>query len=208
MNGAINLVELLLKSGVIQAPKLAKGIEQYSAIQSDVSNVRNYALDTKFQDRFRAFYRLRGGPEWRRVFFEIMHLHRRTPLSFDEALGAMANRLRRCEASFSSKLVATLNPELPVVDALVLRVMRKHLMERGFDNGEWKLLRAGSLEIRLERAIKVYNCLVLTMARILEVPRCGELINLFDSSHPGHPLTNIKKLDLMLWCYGAGLPKR
>lgn len=41
--------------------------------------------------------------------------------------------------------------------------MRKHLMERGIDKGEWKLLRAGPLEIHLERVIESYICLVLTL---------------------------------------------
>jgi hypothetical protein len=98
-----------------------------------------------------------------------------------------------CEASFASKLVATLNPQCPVLDSLVLRVMRTHLGDHGSSEGKWTLLRQGSLESRIERALIVYGCLTAAVDDILGAADFTKLIKLFDISYGQYPLTATKK---------------
>jgi hypothetical protein len=85
--------------------------------------------------------------------------------------------------------------------------MRTHLADRGSGQGEWALLRTGILESRLERAAVVYTCLTATMRDMLGAAGVVRLIKLFDTSYAQYSLTDTKKLDLMLWRYGAMLLK-
>lgn len=134
---------------------------------------------------------------WQWVFFEFMQQHRRSAPDFRRSLLALADQTHRCEASFASKLAATLNLDLPVLDALVLAVMRAHLP------GEWTLLRTGTLDSRLGRAVEVYGRLTDAVRRIIATDAGAELLKLFDRQYAQHAFTNTKKLDFMLWRYGA-----
>ena len=203
MSDVSDLIELLRISDVLDDPSLRKGIEQYSVLQRDLENTTDVTKDPVFQKKFCLFYRVRRNAAWRRVFFEFMQQRRTAQPSFQETLKALAEQLQRCEASFASKLAATLNPELPVLDSLVLRVMARHLGGRGNGQGNWTLLRTGTLESRLARAVIVYNCLADTVCGIRGAAGFSRLIGLFDKSFGQYPLTAAKKLDLMLWRYGA-----
>ena len=208
MDDVNELIKLLRESEVLDNPNLKKGIEQYSALQRDFHNTPDVTNAPNFQRTFRAFYQVRRDATWQRAFFEFMQQHRMAPPSFQKTLMALAAQAQRCEASFASKLAATLNPDLPVLDSLVLGVMRTHLGRRGSGHGKWTLLRTGTLESRLERAIIVYNDLIDTVADILSTPGVRGLIGLFDKSNERYALTDTKKLDLMLWRYGAMLQGR
>ena len=127
MSDVSDLIELLRIGGVLDDPSLRKGIEQYSALQRDLRSSPDVVNDLNFQKTFRSFYQVRRNAAWQRVFFEFMQQRRTAPPCFQETLMALADQLQRCEASFASKLAATLHPELPVLDSLVLRVMARHL---------------------------------------------------------------------------------
>jgi len=187
---------------------LRKGIEQYSVLQRDLHNTTDVTDAPDFQKKFRLFYRVRRDAAWRRVFFKFMQQHRKTPPSFQKTLRDLADQVHRCEASFASKLAATLDPELPVLDSLVLRVMRTHLGSGGSGQGKWTLLRTGTLESRLERAVVVYNRLTATVGDIRSATGFAELIEMFDKSYKRYLLTDTKKLDFVLWRYGAMLLPR
>jgi hypothetical protein len=202
-----DLIELLPISGVLDDPSLRKGIEQYSVLQRDLENTTDVTKDPVFQKKFCLFYRVRRNAAWRRFFFEFMQQRRTAQPSFQETLKALADQLQRCEASFASKLAATLNRELPVLDSLVLRVMARHLGGRGNGQGNWTLLRTGTLKSRLGRAVVVYKCLAATVEDIRGAVEFARLIKVFDNSYKQHSLTETKKLDLMLWRYGAMLSK-
>lgn len=207
MNTVNGLIELLRRSGVLDDPSLRRGIEQYSALQRGLLNTADVTTAPDFQSKFLSFYRVRRDAVWQRSFFGLMQQLRTAQPSFRKTLTALASQVQRCEASFASKLTATLNPELPVLDSLVLRVMRTHLVDRGSGEGKWSLLRTGTLESRLERAIIVYNCLTATVGAIRGAAGFVGLIEQFDKSYAQDSLTETKKLDLMLWRYGAMLLK-
>jgi hypothetical protein len=53
-----------------------------------------------------------------------MEEHKNTPIIFKDALTYFYEKTRRIEASFSSKLLATINPNMPVWDVNVLNNLR------------------------------------------------------------------------------------
>jgi hypothetical protein len=196
-NDVTKLITTLRASGVLDDPSLRKGIAKYSALQRNLQTTPDVTQAPDFQRQFRSFYRVRRGVAWQWVFFEFMQQHRRSAPDFRRSLLALADQTHRCEASFASKLAATLNPDLPVLDALVLAVMRAHLP------GEWTLLRTGTLDSRLGRAVEVYGRLTDAVRRIIATDAGAELLKLFDRQYAQHAFTNTKKLDFMLWRYGA-----
>jgi hypothetical protein len=82
----------------------------------------NVAHDQYFQRKYNGFYRVRQRPkEWYQVYYEYMESLKGRDVSFSETLRHLQRRLGRYEPSFSSKLVATHNPSLPIWDVHVLR---------------------------------------------------------------------------------------
>lgn len=97
------------------------------------------------------------------------------------------NTTGRVEASFASKLVASVNPDLPVIDAFVLR------------NLGLRLPRAGVIDSRLRRMVDLYDQIQRLFAEYLETAVGRRLIVSFEQAYPGRGLTPVKTLDLVLW---------
>lgn len=100
--------------------KARRGIGQYLEIMDLLPRV-DVRTDRDFQKRYNAFYRVRQrSEEWYAVYFAYLEKHKRRKTSFDQVLDHLHAELGRYEPSFSSKLVATLDPEQPVWDRFVL----------------------------------------------------------------------------------------
>ena len=50
-----------------------------------------------------------------------MEIAKRDELKFDVVLDLLHQETNRYEASFASKLIATINPSMPVIDSIVLK---------------------------------------------------------------------------------------
>src|ERR1700756_1787179 len=96
---------------------------------------------------------------------------------------------RRCgtiEASFASKLVATLDASKPVIDKFV------------FEHFAMRLPRWGSVD-REEKTIELYRELCEKYRVLLQSPT-GKLIReLFDLRYPNSEVSELKKVDLVPW---------
>ena len=78
--------------------------------------------DESFQTKFNDFYRVRRNQEFRKIFYEIFENSRYNQnINFEIVLTLIKNKTNRIEASFASKLIVTINPNLPVLDKFVLR---------------------------------------------------------------------------------------
>ncbi len=165
--------------------RLADGLGRYQWLQAKVLKC-DASTDCAFQRRFTAFYRVRRNPEWRREFFSLMEESKRGGISFSEALQAIHRSTRRIEASFSSKLVATLDPSKPVIDKFVLRCFELRLPYWGS---------AG----RVENTIELYEKLCLKYDGFMTSPDGVRIRNMFDERYPNANIVDIKKMDLVLW---------
>jgi hypothetical protein len=96
--------------------KAQKGISQYLEIMDLFPKV-NVAENDDFQRKFNAFYRVRQrSSEWYTEYFSSMQQWKGSKPSFDHVLDHLSRVTGRYEPSFSSKLVATVDPEQPVWD--------------------------------------------------------------------------------------------
>src|ERR1700675_1786990 len=101
-------------------PKVAAGLAKYQHLRRLIRTRPRFAHERAFQKAFNGFYRVRRNAEWQRVFYATLsHCHHH-PLTFAQVLRRIRRTTGRTEASFASKLVATLDASQPVIDSVVL----------------------------------------------------------------------------------------
>ena len=98
--------------------RLEAGLQSYLWPQRRVG-LCDVSTDAQFQTRFDAFYRVRRNSSWRAQYFSLMESSKGMGIEFPQGRNEINRRTGRLEASFASKLVATLNPSAPVIDRFV-----------------------------------------------------------------------------------------
>jgi hypothetical protein len=165
--------------------RLDGGLERYQWLQAKVLKC-DVTTDREFQRLFTVFYRVRRSSEWLKEFFALMEKSKNGGTNFSEALQAIHRSTHRIEASFASKLVATLDPSKPVIDKFVLRCFKLRLPNWGSEDRE-------------ENTIEVYRQLRLKYDDLMTSPGGVKIRNMFDERYPNANITYIKKIDLVLW---------
>ena len=104
----------------VALPKVQEGLDLYLRLQAQVASDRSVWED-RCRRRFNHFYRVRRGGAWQDAFYGLMGRAAKEQLQFRAVLDLLHMKTDRYEASFVSKLIATLNPNLPVIDSVVLK---------------------------------------------------------------------------------------
>ena len=160
---------------------------RYDYLQSQLRKT-DVTTDMFYQSNFNSFYVVRRGGDWTKGFFSILEREKNNDLiSLDEVLKELYRTARHAgrqqvETSFSSKLVATIRPELPVYDSRV----RKSL--------------GLATPFGIKQSIEVYSELRKQTLEITQHAGFNQLGTCFDVKFPRYKhFTDIKKLDLFLW---------
>ena len=91
----------------------AWGLEGYARIQRVVRET-DVSSDADFQRFYNRSYRVRRNAEWRASYYAIMEREKPNPgASFESVLREMHELTGNVEASFTSKMIATLHPDRP-----------------------------------------------------------------------------------------------
>ena len=167
-------------------PKVRRGVVQYTAIQNTYDSPKNLRAATDFQRRFNAFYRVRRNAKWRSAFFLLLLKSRTRPLSLRQVLTQIYRQTGRIEASFASKLVATANPDLPVIDSVVLKNLGLKLPSNTSSD-------------RIRQVCKLHSQLHSTYKSFLRSRMGRNLVAQFRREYPSAHLSEVKMLDLVLW---------
>jgi len=167
-------------------PRVEDGLQKYLRLQADVSRNQDIHNCPNFRKRFNHFYRVRRGAQWQERFYALFGRARQEKLGFRAVLEALREETVRFEASFASKLVATLNPTEPVIDSVVLK------------NLGMKLPKATS-QNRVEEIHQVHTSLKIALNGFLQTEDGKYLVSQFKKMYPSANITNIKMLDLVLW---------
>ena len=166
-------------------PRVSVGLAKYEWLQKELP-LRNVSSDGEYQKRFGGFYRVRRNSEWRTAFFRILERAKSSPVSFGEALRALHVATGRVEASFASKLVATLDPAQPVIDSVVFKNLGLKLPPAAASS------RFAEIEALHRELRALYSDYLASEAG-------RELISRFQQAYPRSHVTEIKMLDLVLW---------
>jgi hypothetical protein len=165
-------------------PKVKPGLDKYLWLQSKIEGGGNFHSDSEFRRRFNGFYRVRRGSTWQESFYGLMARAKDWP--FSTVLAELSAVTGRVEASFSSKLCASLNPLLPVIDSFVLK------------NVGLKLPSIGSKD-RARKVCEVYESLRQRYCTFLGSDNGRALVHEFRRYYPTVSITELKMVDLVLW---------
>lgn len=143
--------------------------------------------DSAFKTAFNSFYRVRRDEKWRKTFYSYFEeIKYNRDITFDEILEYFFKKTGNVEASFSSKLLATINPDMPILDSHVLK------------NMDLKITGSTPTQ-KLESAKEVYIELIEKEKNMLKKESVRRFIKEFRTYIPEYELTDIKILDYLLW---------
>ena len=98
------------------------GIEKYNRIMKRIAEV-DVSTDTEFQRFYNGFYRMRQRPaSFYASYYAYLEQNKRNrDLTFEDIVTYLYQETGSIHASFSSKLLATMNPDMPIWDKFVLQ---------------------------------------------------------------------------------------
>ena len=134
------------------------------------------------------YYRVRYRKEWQAHFYELFQESRNHPLSFEITLKRLYEEVERVEAVFVSKLLATINPDMPVIDSVVLTHLKRSLPPGNY-----------SIDDRIEKINRIYEYILRCYQEYLETEEGRYLVAQFEIVYPKTGITKIKMIDLVLW---------
>ena len=166
-------------------PAVATGLNKYLWLQAnrDASDLR---LNLLYRRRFNHFYKVRRGKEWQDHFYGLLEAKKGKRASFSEVFDALQQATDRYEASFASKLLATIDPSMPVIDSIVLHNLNLRLPTSNSKN-------------RAARICQLHAMLIAYFNEFLSMENGKYLVQCFRKTYPGADVTEIKMLDLVLW---------
>jgi hypothetical protein len=167
-------------------PKTKIGLTKYCEIQA-ILRSGTPVSDKEFQRLFNGFYKVRGRTQsWYASFYSIFETARQENWPFETILRTILSETGRVEASFSSKIRASIDENSAVIDSIVLSNL-------GFQ------LPKSNDPLRLPKIIKLYEDLNNQMERIRKSAIGIFIEKEFFDYHKVRSITPIKALDLTLW---------
>ena len=165
------------------AEKIRRGLGKYMRIMALVQKT-DVSIDQEFQHLFNGFYRVRQRPAaFYKCYYQFLEAHKNdTLITYEEILLHLYHELGRIEASFSSKLLATICPDRPVWDVYVLQNLGLKPPYYGDKS-------------RFKKVVALYDAICTWYQSDDAYQKLQE----FDLRFPGVQISNTKKIDLILW---------
>lgn len=166
----------------------------------------NIATDESYQKNYTNYCRVRRDNAWLKKYYEYLEAHKNDAnISFEQILRYLSNiphKVKKSsinptgiatsiEASFSSKMLATINPNYPIWDSQVVRALGIKLDDS---------LRG---EEKIRAYIEAYNALTQEVRLFISTTEGIRCIEQFDATFPNYTyLDPFKKMDFFLWNIG------
>ncbi len=191
MNNDLNNIIDLDKIEIIM-PKIKSGLDKYIALM-DFYNSTNVAKNVEFQKSYNGFYRMRQRTkEFYKEYYELMEKYRNSYVSFEQIIREIYESQGRIEPSFTSKMLATINPNKPIWDKYVLNNLG---LKAPYNNGA-----SDDAKIkRLDKTILKYKEIEKWYESFLKTERAMNVIEVFDEYYSYSNISDIKKIDFILW---------
>jgi hypothetical protein len=178
---------------VLQKEETRRGVEKYIEIMENFQKINvsnnNDPKTMEFQRNFNSFYKLRRGEQFRNAYYLFLENNKKRNPSFIDVLNELYN-FGNLEASFASKLLATIDPKLPIWDKLVLKHFNLKPPSRILHR-----------EDRERQANDVYERLKNKYKDLIDKDEGQKMIELFDHYFPKmkEKIKPIKKIDFIIW---------
>lgn len=140
-----------------------------------------------FQRLFNGYYRIRRNEKWRQAYYSLFIQAKANDFSFEKIITELYRLTGNVEASFSSKMLATIDASKPIWDQYVLQNLGLELVGKTQDE-------------KLHNAIVLYSAIIDWYAGYLATDEAKQNIKEFDLLLPRYSwISNIKKIDCLLW---------
>lgn len=159
----------------------------YEKIMRQVGIV-NVSSDEDLQKTYNYFYQVRRNEAWRRSYYDLFEQMKHTKnVSFSVIITELFRTTGNIEASFSSKMLSTLNPSKPIWDSIVCKNLGLK------PTGKTK-------EEELKNVIVLYEKLGGWYKEYLKTENAQDCITRFDALLPKYVwLSDTKKIDYLIW---------
>ena len=162
------------------------GFNKYKQIMERVRNT-DVSSDKDFQRTFNSYYRIRRNEEWQAIYYDLFEAIKDSQPSFEQIIRTLYKNSGNIEASFSSKMLATINSDMPIWDRYVVQNLCLNV------KGKTK-------EEQLSCTVDLYDQMVWWYRTFLDTPNGKECIEEFDRILPEYKWMNsVKKIDFFLW---------
>ncbi len=164
-------------------------LEKYKNLISSVYSI-DISQDKEFQKAYDGFYNVRRKEAWRKEYFLYFEeLKSESSPTFGKIIKELNIRLNSVEPSFSSKMLATLNPKMPIWDSRVLNLLGlTYIWEK---------------ERTVGNAICVYNSICCWYDNYMKSDEARKNTEMFDRIFSEYKnISDLKKIDYLLWCMG------
>ena len=192
---AVALPDLYQKALTTMRSRSPCPVETYILIRTTIPEVDLTGEGAEpVRRRFNAYYGVRRNASWRSMFYQRFENAKPSGLNssdlFEQTLMLMHEDTGRVEASFVSKLVATLRPETPIIDSVLRGWLSKYTDCPAF---------GGSVAT----ASAYYQWLSEVMHNAATSQQAQDWFELFDDAFPGsgrgETISTTKKLDFLIW---------
>lgn len=140
-----------------------------------------------FQKLYNGYYRVRQRkPEFYSKYYSFMESNKDKGVSFRDTVLHLYREFGWIEASFSSKLVATINPDMPIWDSVILGHL--HLHKPQYTSRD-----------RINKTIDIYGRICDWYQEFLHSSDGMHMIKTFDRAYPHTGISPVKKIDFILW---------
>lgn len=165
------------------------GMDKYECIMGFFEDKElNISKSRDFQKLFNSFYRIRRNTTWQKIYYDFFEKNRNNKsITFDEIIDYMYEQTNgNIEASFCSKMLATINPNMPIWDQYVLKNLEIRV------DGLTK-------EEKLKNTKLAYKEIVENVNNILKEESMQKTIKEFRDFFPEFDFSDVKILDFILW---------
>lgn len=167
--------------------KIQSGIEKYQFLRQQLFS-KDVSTDRDFQKTFNGFFRMgRRTAAYYNDYYRYLQQHKETGISFAEALTYFYQNHGRLEMSFISKMVAIVDPTFPIWDSIVTKGHFGIVAPYVYANN------------RLQKGIALYEEYCRCYDTYMQSMVAKEKIAKFKMLFPEVDITDVKKLDFMLW---------
>lgn len=162
------------------------GLKDYIYIIRELKKV-DVSTDVKYQRKFNYFYKVRRNKSWRKNYYKFLQDNKANDnLTFEKIIRHLYNETGNVEASFSSKLLATIKPEMPIWDQYVVKNININLL------GKTK-------EEQIQNAVDLYNKMIEEYNNLLKREEVKKCIKNIKNIIEEYEINDIKILDFILW---------
>lgn len=207
-------MELSLDALQDEAMKKLLKFDKYTFIIKNIYKCKDITKDIKLQRYFNDFYAINAAKKnakWKENYYEC----------FQEMLEKKQNNQEikfidilykisfdgKIEASFASKMLATINPNMPVWDINVIKNLKKELLLDGSVNKVIKInfnsytILGNTLEEKINNANLIYKSLIKIEENIIKNQKdiIIEFRNRYTKLIKECELSDMKILDFFLW---------